>query len=50
MPSARTGYGDNTGGEFCCDGVLETTETRLKCFGIVLQGKRADFFAESNSV
>ena len=32
------------------DGVLETTETRLKYFGILLQGKEADFFAWSNSV
>ena len=31
------------------DGVLETTETRLKYFGIVLQGEKADFFAFSNS-
>ncbi len=31
------------------DGVLETTEGRLKYFGIVLQGERADFFAVSNS-
>lgn len=31
------------------DGVLETTETRLKYFGIVLQGGEADFFASSNS-
>lgn len=30
------------------DGVLETTTTRLKYFGIVLQGERADFFAASN--
>jgi hypothetical protein len=30
------------------DGVLETTKTRLKYFGIVLQGERADFFAASN--
>jgi hypothetical protein len=30
------------------DGVLETTEARLKYFGIVLQGDRADFFAASN--
>jgi len=30
------------------DGVLETTEVRLKYFGIVLQGERADFFAASN--
>jgi hypothetical protein len=30
------------------DGVLETTEPRLKYFGIVLQGDRADFFAASN--
>jgi hypothetical protein len=29
-------------------GVLETTEQRLKYFGIVLQGKRADFFAANN--
>ena len=31
------------------DGVLETTQTRLKYFGIVLQGKGADFFAANNS-
>jgi len=31
------------------DGVLETTRERLKYFGILFQGKRADFFAESNS-
>lgn len=31
------------------DGVLETTKTRLKYFGIVLQGEQADFFAASNS-
>jgi hypothetical protein len=31
------------------DGVLETTKERLKYFGIVLQGERADFFASSNS-
>ena len=31
------------------DGVLETTETRLKYFGVVLQGEKADFFAFSNS-
>jgi hypothetical protein len=31
------------------DGVLETTKARLKYFGIVLQGERADFFAASNS-
>ena len=31
------------------DGVLETTEKRLKYFGVVLQGERADFFAFSNS-
>jgi hypothetical protein len=30
-------------------GVLETTEERLKYFGLLFQGKRADFFAESNS-
>jgi len=30
------------------DGVLETTEARLKYFGIVLQGERADFFAANN--
>jgi hypothetical protein len=30
------------------DGVLETTEPRLKYFGIVLQGDRADFFAANN--
>jgi hypothetical protein len=31
------------------DGVLETTQTRLKYFGMVLQGERADFFAASNA-
>lgn len=31
------------------DGILETTESRLKYFGIVLQGEKADFFAFSNS-
>jgi len=31
------------------DGVLETTETRVKYFGIVLQGEKADFFSWSNS-
>lgn len=31
------------------DGVLETTEERLKYFGLLLQGNRADFFAKSNS-
>ena len=31
------------------DGVLETTESRLKYFGIVLQGQRADHFAECNA-
>ena len=31
------------------DGVLETTEKRLRYFGVVLQGERADFFAFSNS-
>jgi hypothetical protein len=31
------------------EGVLETTEARLKYFGIVLQGEKADFFAFSNS-
>jgi hypothetical protein len=31
------------------DGVLETTEARLKYFGIVLQGEGADFFAANNS-
>ena len=30
------------------DGVLETTKTRRKYFGVVLQGERADFFAASN--
>jgi hypothetical protein len=28
------------------DGVLETTATRLKYFGVVLEGERADFFAK----
>jgi hypothetical protein len=31
------------------DGVLETTKARLKYFGIVLQGERAEFFAARNS-
>ena len=31
------------------DGIFETTETRLKYFGIVLQGERADYFAAANS-
>ncbi len=31
------------------NGILETTEDRLKYFGLLFQGKRADFFAESNS-
>ena len=31
------------------NGVLETTEARVKYFGIVLQGEKADFFAYSNS-
>ena len=30
------------------EGVLETTKARLKYFGIVLQGDRADHFAECN--
>jgi hypothetical protein len=30
------------------DGVLETTEARVKYFGILLQGSRADHFAEFN--
>jgi hypothetical protein len=30
------------------DGILETTETRIKYFGIVLQGEKADHFAECN--
>jgi len=30
------------------DAILETTETRLKYFGILLQGKAADHFAISN--
>jgi hypothetical protein len=30
------------------DGILEPTELRLKYFGIVLQGEKADFFASSN--
>ena len=30
------------------EGLLETTEARVKYFGIVFQGKRADFFASSN--
>lgn len=32
------------------DGILETTEARLKYFGIVLHGKRADQFAASNPI
>lgn len=31
------------------NGVLETTEARLKYFGIVLQGARADSFAAANT-
>ena len=31
------------------NGVLETTAKRLKYFGVVLQGDRADFFVFSNS-
>jgi hypothetical protein len=31
------------------NGILETTEERLKYFGLLFQGNRADFFAESNS-
>jgi hypothetical protein len=31
------------------DGLLETTEARLKYFGVVFQGEKADFFAFSNS-
>jgi hypothetical protein len=31
------------------NGVLETTKERLKYFGLLFQGKRATFFAESNS-
>ncbi len=31
------------------DGVLETTEARLKYFGIVLQGARADSFVAANT-
>ena len=30
------------------NGVLETTKERLKYFGLLFQGKRADFLAESN--
>ena len=30
------------------DGVLETTEARVKYFGILLQGERADQFTNSN--
>jgi hypothetical protein len=30
------------------DGVLETTEVRVKYFGVVFQGERADFFAANN--
>lgn len=30
------------------DGVLETTELRTKYFGLILQGEKADQFAESN--
>ena len=31
------------------NGVLETTQEKLKYFGLLFQGKRADFFADSNS-
>jgi hypothetical protein len=31
------------------DGILETTERRVKYFGILLQGDRADHFANSNA-
>jgi hypothetical protein len=31
------------------DGLLETTKPRVKYFGIVLQGERADIFAKSNT-
>jgi hypothetical protein len=30
------------------DGILETTEARVKYFGVVLQGEKADHFAECN--
>ena len=30
------------------EGLLETTEARLKYFGVVFQGEKADFFAFSN--
>jgi len=30
------------------EGILETTRTRTKYFGIILQGKHADFFAANN--
>lgn len=30
------------------EGLLETTEIRLKYFGLVLQGKKADWFSECN--
>jgi hypothetical protein len=47
MLSAMLGCGGNTLGGVR-DGVLETTKERLKYFGLLFQGKRADFFAESN--
>ena len=31
------------------DGILETTELRVKYFGILLQGDRADYFASCNA-
>jgi len=31
------------------NGVLETTKERLKYFGLLFQGEKADFFAESDS-
>jgi len=31
------------------DGILETTEPRLKYFGIMIKGEKADFFASNNS-
>jgi hypothetical protein len=31
------------------DGLLETTEPRVKYFGILLQGERADYFASCNA-
>lgn len=30
------------------DGILETTQARLKYFGILLQGEKADYFSQCN--